>query len=192
MEEKNHIIKEEINKIYKKEHIYEEEWNVLFEKNEKEQYINLIVPATEHSDSINAIGKSLDQFSLDQGILIKKFAGYMYNKVLNTKVIDYKKIVSKELLNNYISDNSLKPLYLISPDFGGAIDDSNTVYVPVAIVELKNKIDEKLKEYLNSGYEVNFNCDLKYIGDSIIPSRIIINYNVSGLGKSTEDLLVWK
>lgn len=189
MEENNHIIKEEINKIYKKDHIYQEEWNILFEKNEKEQFINLIVPATEHIESINAIGKRLGDFPLGQGSFIKMFAGYMYNKVLNTKAVNYAEIVSKEKLKDY---NNLKPLYLINPNFGGSTDEDNIVYVPVAIVELKNKIDEKLEEYLNSGHEVSFNCDLKYIRESIIPSRIIISYTVSGIGKSKEDILVWK
>ena len=42
------------------------------------------------------------------------------------------------------------------------------------VQKLKDQLDERLKKYIEEGNKVVFNCDLKYIGNSLIEQNYII------------------
>lgn len=175
-----------------KDKITIEEYNKIFAKDENGCYTNLIIPAMNDYPEMNLIGKKPEDYTIDEIVHSKKYRQFMHDKIIdNDNIIDYSKIISKDILQNYINNGDLKPLYLISPDFGGSEKEDNIVYVPDRIVELKEQIDEKLKNYIKEGNKVGFNCDLRYIGKSLVPSMIIINYTVNETNKNKEELLIW-
>lgn len=89
--------------------------------------------------------------------------------------------VNRENVNDYIRNGELKVIYLISPDFGGSEGiDNQTIVTPKAERE-KSMIDDELYNFLANGKSVkNFNCNLDYKGNSIVPSKIIITAIVDG------------
>ena len=172
--------------------IIREEFDRMFAKDENGCYINLIIPAMNGFPEMNLIGKKPEDYTTEEITHSKRYQQVMHDNIIDSDPsIDYSKITSKDILQNYINNGALKPLYLISPDFGGSERVDNIVYVPGSIVELKKQLDEKLKKYIIEGNKVEFNCDLKYIGNSFVPSKIIINYTINGTNKNKEEILIW-
>ena len=175
-----------------KDSITKEEFERMFETDENGCYVNLIIPAMEGFPEMNLIGKRPEEYTVEEIAHSKTYRRAMYDRIINNDtIIDYSKIISKEILQNYIDNGELKPLYLVSPDFGGSEKADNIVYVPDRIVQLKTQLDEKLKNYVQEGNKVGLNCDLKYIGKSLVPSMIIINYTINETGENKEELLIW-
>ena len=175
-----------------KDKITREEFDRMFAKDENGCYTDLIVPAMYGYPEMNLIGKKPEEYTIDEIVHSKKYRQFMHNKIIdNDIVIDYSKVISKDILQYHINNGDLKPLYLISPDFGGSEKEDNIVYVPDRIIELKNQLDEKLKNYIKEGNKVGLNCDLKYIGNSLVPSMIIINYTINQTNKNKEEILIW-
>ena len=172
--------------------ITREEFDRMFAKDENGCYTNLIIPAMYDYPEMNLIGKKPEDYIIDEIVHSKKYRQFMHDKIIdNNTIIDYSKIISKDILQNHINNGDLKPLYLVSPDFGGSEKEDNIVYVPDRIVELKNQLDEKLKKYIKEGKKVGFNCDLKYIGSSLVPSMLIINYTINETNQNKEEILIW-
>lgn len=89
--------------------------------------------------------------------------------------------VSRDNVNEYINKGLLKPMYLISPDFGGSEGIENQVIVTPKAYDEKEKVDDELYNFLVQQKDVsNFKVDLKYKGDLIVPSKIIVTAIIDG------------
>ena len=84
--------------------------------------------------------------------------------------------VSNDNVNKFIKAGHLKFVYLISPNFGGSEGVDNRILVTPKAYKEKELIDNELFHFLEQGKSVNkFNIDLKYKGNSIVPSKIIVS-----------------
>ena len=91
-------------------------------------------------------------------------------------------MVKKDNVNDYLKSGQLKLIYLISPDFGGSEGVENQIVVTPQAEKEKDLVDEELYNFLENEKSVkNFNCNLEYKGDSIVPSKIIISAIVDGV-----------
>ena len=104
----------------------------------------------------------------------------MFNLFNKKEEFDIAK-VSKENVNNFIKSGKLKPVYLISPDFGGSEGIDNQVIVTPKAYDEKQLIDDELYTFLEQERSVkNFNVKLNYKGESIVPSQIIVTATIDG------------
>lgn len=83
----------------------------------------------------------------------------------------------------------LTPMYIMSPMFGGAEDESNILYVPPSIISVKEMIDNILVDALESGKSVNYSASPQYKGNSVVPSSIDIK--VSGDVNINQTINIW-
>ena len=82
---------------------------------------------------------------------------------------------SMALVRDAVGEGILAPMRLVSPMFGGAEDDSNTLYVPPLVIQFKDSVDSMLAEALQSGKKVRgVKIEPRYKGDSLVPSSIYI------------------
>lgn len=89
--------------------------------------------------------------------------------------------VSNNNVNDYLRNGQLQLIYLISPDFGGSEGRENQIVVTPQAAKEKDIIDDELYNFLSQGRSVkNFHVDLKYKGESIVPSEIIITAIIDG------------
>lgn len=69
--------------IISKDKITQEEFEYIFEKDEKGAFLRLIIPASENVNSneeLNLIGKLPENFTLDEIVIMKKYASLLSNK----------------------------------------------------------------------------------------------------------------
>lgn len=62
------------------------DYKSMFEKDDNEAFTKLIIPASYSSElkkDLNLIGKLPKDYSLDEIVIMKKYAGYVYNHVLD-------------------------------------------------------------------------------------------------------------
>lgn len=89
--------------------------------------------------------------------------------------------VSNNNVNDFLRSGQLQLIYLISPDFGGSEGRENQIVVTPQAAKEKDIIDDELYNFLSQGRSVKkFHVDLKYKGESIVPSKIIITAIVDG------------
>jgi hypothetical protein len=89
--------------------------------------------------------------------------------------------VSNNNVNEFLKSGQLKLVYLISPDFGGSEARDNQVVVTPKAYNEKQQIDDELYGFLVQKKSVKkFNVNLKYKGNSIVPSEIIVSANIDG------------
>lgn len=89
--------------------------------------------------------------------------------------------VSNNNVNDFLRSGQLQLIYLISPDFGGSEGRENQIVVTPQAAKEKDIIDDELYNFLSQGRSVKkFHVDLKYKGESIVPSEIIITAIVDG------------
>jgi hypothetical protein len=104
---------------------------------------------------------------------------------------DYSSLTSEQK-RKLIEKGELKPLYLIALRFGGSDGMDNMVYAPAAAVDLKNKIDDELEEFMNQGRAVKgYRCIPSYKGKSGIPTRIVIQAFIDGFEQFVRDINIW-
>ena len=105
--------------------------------------------------------------------------------------VDYSSLTSEQK-RKMIEKGELKPLYLIALRFGGSDGMENMVYAPIAAVNLKNKIDDELEEFMNQGRSVkSYRCIPSYKGNSGIPTRIVIQAFIDGSEEFVRDINIW-
>lgn len=74
-----------------------------------------------------------------------------------------------------VENGDLAPIYIISPMFGGAEDESNTLYVPPAVIPFKEGVDNLLADALESDKRVQgFSVKPEYRGSSRVPCSVHI------------------
>jgi hypothetical protein len=110
-------------------------------------------------------------------------------KIRPSQTLDFSTIDSNEKALKLYNENRLAKLHLIALDFGGDDGPSNILFVPVAAVQQKTKLDKELMHMLEAGLKIGFNASPEYKGKSFIPSKIIIK--ITGDINRTEIIEIW-
>ena len=99
--------------------------------------------------------------------------GFRKNKEAQNAGGDFSIYDSMDKVQGAVKKGILAPMYLISPVFGGAEDVGNILYVPPAIIQHKDSIDNILADALQNGKRVQgFSITPQYRGKSIVPCSI--------------------
>lgn len=103
----------------------------------------------------------------------------------------YSSLTSEEK-QKMIDNGDLKPLYLIGLRFGGSDKIDNIVYVPSEVVNQKERIDDELENYMQSGRSVkNYICIPSYKGKSSVPSKLKIQAFIDGTEQFVRNIDIW-
>lgn len=105
--------------------------------------------------------------------------------------IKFEEIDSIEKAKDEYHKGNLEKLYLISPIFGGADDESNILYVPIGIVEFKESFDNIVAELLENGQVKSYNCKPEYKGNSCIPCKLTISSGKDGVEVFSQTIEIW-
>lgn len=57
------------------------DYKKLFQRDENGSFVNLIIPASNHEEELNLIGKLPKDFSADEVVLMKKYSADMFELV---------------------------------------------------------------------------------------------------------------
>jgi len=87
---------------------------------------------------------------------------------------DYSFVVSKDDIKMLVTYGKLYPLYLMPLRFNGEDSEKNKVYVPKAIIELKDRADNMIEDLIKKGQLTGYSCNLDYKGKSLIPSSLTV------------------
>ncbi len=87
---------------------------------------------------------------------------------------DYSFVVSKDDIKMLVTYGKLYPLYLMPLRFNGEDSEKNKVYVPKAIIELKDRADNMIEDLIKKGQLTGYSCNLDYKGKSMVPSSLTV------------------
>ncbi|WP_153557100.1 hypothetical protein [Roseimaritima sediminicola] len=88
---------------------------------------------------------------------------------------DFSDVDTREKALALVEKGQLEPLYLMPPEFGGAEDPRNIVYVPIGIADIKRSTDlNVIAPLVESGDLQNYSAVPEYRGRSFIPMAIKI------------------
>jgi hypothetical protein len=105
---------------------------------------------------------------------------------------DYSKVTTREAALALVAEGRLAKVLLFPEEFGGQDNAPNTVYVPVGIVEIKEKITGTLIRYYEDELIDKLSVKPEYKGDSVIPSRIVMTATHSTKsGKFEPSIDIW-
>lgn len=116
----------------------------------------------------------------------------LFDGYRNKKTIDFNLVDSIEKAKNEVESGNLEAMYIVSPIFGGSLDEDNIIYVPIGIAKLKTKYDNAIEELLEKGEVQTFDCIPDYIGNSIVPSKITIKSSKDGDTVFQETIHIWQ
>ena len=114
----------------------------------------------------------------------------LFNKAKKNN-ISFEDIDSITKAKEELKKGNLEILYLVSPMFGGAEDESNILYVPIGINKIKESYDNTIAKLLRQGKVETYSCTPEYKGESFIPSKITI---ISGKDENVifkETINIW-
>ena len=107
------------------------------------------------------------------------------------KNITFADIDSMDKARKEARRGNLEIMYLMSPMFGGAEDESNILYVPVGVNKIKESYDNVLADLVEQGKELSFNCTPEYRGESVIPCKITLTSGENGENVFNQTINVW-
>ena len=102
---------------------------------------------------------------------------------------DFSAIDSAEKAQAAYHRGELAMLYLFPLDLGGQENEMNRVYVPQAVVMLKDRFDNLVGDLLDQGLVTGYSANPEYKGNSFIPSAIVME--AKGKGGITERIEIW-
>lgn len=105
--------------------------------------------------------------------------------------LDFTEIDSKEKVAELAEKGILYPLYCMPLRFNGEESDRNRLFVPKAIVELKDRYDDMVEDLLVQGKVNGYSCTPQYKGKSFVPSDITIVAKKDGEAVFTETIHIW-
>lgn len=104
---------------------------------------------------------------------------------------DYSFVVSKDDIKMLVTYGKLYPLYLMPLRFNGEDSEKNKVYVPKAIIELKDRADNMIEDLIKKGQLTGYSCNLDYKGKSLIPSSLTVIGKKDKEEVFTETINIW-
>lgn len=115
----------------------------------------------------------------------------IFDKLKKKNEISFIDVDSNEKAIDLANKGVLKPLYLMPLRFSGEESAQNRVFVPQAIVELKDRYDDIVEELLIQEKVNGYLCTPEYKGNSFIPSKISLVAKKDGIPIFTETINVW-
>jgi hypothetical protein len=103
---------------------------------------------------------------------------------------DFSHVDSREKAEQLVNRGELARLHLVPPEFGGADDARNLVYVPPFVVELKQQTDANvIAPLVREGRVRSYVATPQYEGPSFVPASIEIR--ASDPGEFETSLRIW-
>lgn len=115
----------------------------------------------------------------------------LFDKLKKKKQINFEEVDSIIKAKEECKNGNLEILYLMSPMFGGAEDDSNILYVPIGIAKIKDGYDNIIADLLEQGKVQSYKCEPEYKGKSCVPSKITITSGKDGEDVFKEIINIW-
>lgn len=114
---------------------------------------------------------------------------FKFKKKNSSRALDFTDIDSMEKVKLLSEKGKLVPVYLMALRFGGVEDDSNAVYAPAVVAELKDRYDDMVENSLEQGKVKSYSATPQYKGKSFVPSSITIT--ASGETTFMETINIW-
>lgn len=108
-----------------------------------------------------------------------------------TNKLDFSEIDSNEKAEELCAQKILEPLYLMPLRFNGQPVPHNTLYVPPAVVMLKDRYDDMVEHLLEQEKVNGYECKPEYRGNSFIPCSLTIIAKKDGQAVFTENIKIW-
>ena len=103
---------------------------------------------------------------------------------------DFSQVDSQAKAEALFRKGDLEKLFLIPPEFGGADNEDNVLYVPRGVAAAKSGIDlNVIRPLIEAGKVTQYKTDLEYQGDSSIP--IAIKITAWEPGQFTTTINIW-
>ncbi len=115
----------------------------------------------------------------------------IFDKFKKKTQINFEEIDSIAKAKEEYKKGNLEILYLMSPMFGGAEDDSNILYVPIGINKIKESYDNIIADLLEQDKVKSYTCNPEYKGKSCVPSKITITSGKDGQEVFKETINIW-
>lgn len=107
------------------------------------------------------------------------------------KDVDLSEVDSNDKVMELAKKGILAPLYLMPLRFNGEESVSNRLFVPPAVVALKDRYDDMVEKLLMEGKVNGYSCTPEYKGHSFVPSKIQIVAKKDGEPVFSETIHVW-
>ncbi|MBO4458199.1 MAG: hypothetical protein J5802_10805 [Butyrivibrio sp.] len=107
------------------------------------------------------------------------------------EIISFAEIDSVSKAKKEVRNGNLEKMFIMSPMFGGATDESNILYVPVGVNKIKESYDNMLADLVEQGKAVSFDCTPEYRGDSVVPCKITLTAGGDGEDTFNQTINVW-
>ena len=104
---------------------------------------------------------------------------------------DFNNVDSMDKVKELANQGVLGPLYLMPLRFNGAESAENRVFVPIFVIELKDRYDDMVEKLLIEGKVDGYSCDLEYKGNSKIPSKLYIKAKKGDKLVFNETINIW-
>ena len=104
---------------------------------------------------------------------------------------DYSFVETKDDIKMLVMYGKLFPLYLMPLRFNGEESEKNIIYVPKAIIDLKNRADDMIEDLIKKGQLTGYSCNLDYKGKSLVPSSLIVIGKKDKKEIFTEKINIW-
>ena len=104
---------------------------------------------------------------------------------------DFTEVDSNEKAVELAKQGILYPLYCMPLRFNGEESAGNRLYVPKAIVELKDRYDDMVENLLVQGKVNAYSCTPQYKGKSFVPSELTIEAKKEGEPVFTQIIHIW-
>ena len=105
--------------------------------------------------------------------------------------VDFAAIESMEEAERLARTGALAPLYLMPLRFNGDEAPHNRLFVPGAVVALKDRFDDQVEKLLIEGKVNGYSCEPQYRGKSVIPCDLKVIARKDGADVFTETIHVW-
>ncbi|MDR2024338.1 MAG: hypothetical protein LBQ71_14090 [Hungatella sp.] len=104
---------------------------------------------------------------------------------------DFSEIDSIEKAIELTNQGILRPLYLMPLRFNGEESARNRLFVPPAVVEIKDRYDNMVEDLLRQDKINGYACTPEYKGKSFVPSKLRIVAGKDGKDVFTENINIW-
>ena len=111
--------------------------------------------------------------------------------ILTVQTLDFSEVDSLQKARALYSAGKLELLYLFPLEFGGKEIPENTLYVPLGIAGIKQRIDGQIRDLLNQGKVRSYAAQPEYKGNSFIPSKIKITTDLEKSGGFNPVIDIW-
>lgn len=115
----------------------------------------------------------------------------LFDRFKKKTAVDFESIDSIEKARIECKKKNLERMYVVSPMFGGAEDDSNVLFVPAGVNRIKEGYDDIIADLVEEGKVKSFDCKPEYKGKSVVPCKITIRSGKDGVDVFSQTINIW-